>query len=378
MNAAMQERIPLIGELELTYRCNQECAHCYVNLPSGDREAKKRELTFEEICRVIDEITEAGCLYLLLTGGEPMLRPDFLDVYAYAKRKGLLITIFCTGTLITPKIADYLAEWPPYNIEISIYGATEETYERVTGLPGSYRKCFNGIRLLLERRLPLKLKTVLISLNQHEFQAMEQIARDFGLDFKWDGHINARIDGGRQPLDVRVDPTDIVKIDQSNEERVTAWHEFCDRLPQSFQTDNLYTCGAGRTNFHIDPYGRMTPCTMTRLHGYELREGSFREGWYGTFAEYRKKKRPLADRCADCDLMTICFQCTGWAQLEHGVEWAPVDFLCEATHLRAEAFAMKHQRGECCDVVEGMKRKKKFALPVLNQQQPSASMAWSV
>lgn len=362
MVMASARRIPLFGEIELTYRCNQNCAHCYVNLPPGDREAKGREMTAEEICRIIDEITDAGCLFLLLTGGEPMLRPDFLDIYAYAKKKGLLITIFCTGTLVTPQIADYLAQWPPYNIEITIYGATEQTYERVTGLPGSYRKCFAGIRLLLSRGLPVKLKTVVISLNKHEFQQMEQIARDLGVEFKWDGHINARIDGGRKPLDVRLDPEEVVALDLATEKRITEWREFCDRLPRSYRTDRLYSCSAALTAFHIDPYGRMTPCTMARLHGYDLRQGSFRDAWEGLFADLRKRRRPPTDRCADCDLMTICFQCTGWSQLEHGVEWAPVDFLCEVTHARAEALGLPHARGICCDVIENIKTRKRRRL----------------
>jgi hypothetical protein len=85
----------------------------------------------------------------------------------------------------------------------------------------------------------------------------------------------------------------------------------------------------------------------------------------------------MADRCADCDLMAICFQCTGWSQLEHGVEWSPVDFLCEVTHLRAWELGTPHERGVCCEIVEKIRSKKKFTLPVLDQQ-PNASLAWSV
>lgn len=362
------QRIPLAGEIELTYRCNQSCAHCFVNLPPGDKEAKQNELTFEEVCRILDEITEAGCLYLLLTGGEPMLRPDFLDIYTYAKKKGLLITIFCTGTLITSPIADYLVEWPPFNIEITLYGATEETYERITGLPGSYRKCLKGIQMLMERGLPLKLKTVLMTLNKHEFTAMEKFAADLGLKLGWDPHISPRIDGGRKPIHLRVDPEEVVRIDMAEEKRAAEWRAFCDRLPSAYRSDKLYGCGAALTSFHIDPYGQMSPCMMTRLHTYDLRRGSFREGWDRMFVHLRELKRPLTDRCADCDLARMCFQCTGWAQLEHGVEWAPVDYLCELTHLRARALGIQHERRNCCKDLERIKSRRSFPLPVLNQQ----------
>src|SRR5690242_4271075 len=101
--------IPSEASIEVTHRCPLACAHCYNNLPMNDPEARRGELTYEEHCRILDEITEAGCLWLLYTGGEIFARRDFLDIYSYAKRKGLLITLFTNGTLITPQIADYLA-----------------------------------------------------------------------------------------------------------------------------------------------------------------------------------------------------------------------------------------------------------------------------
>ena len=101
---------------------------------------------------------DEGCLWFLLTGGEPLVRRDFLEIYQYIKRKGLLATVFTNGTLLTPKIADVLAEWRPFAIEITLYGRTQETYERVTGIPGSHARCMRGIELIMERGLPLNLK----------------------------------------------------------------------------------------------------------------------------------------------------------------------------------------------------------------------------
>ena len=108
------KRVPISGTVELTERCNLECAHCYINLPADDQQAQRKELTYEQWCNIFDQIAEEGCLSLLLTGGEPLLRPDFLDIYAYAKRKGFIITLFTNGTMLTPEIADYLQEWPPF------------------------------------------------------------------------------------------------------------------------------------------------------------------------------------------------------------------------------------------------------------------------
>ena len=147
-NRSVARRVPVNGTIEVTRRCPLRCLHCYNNLPVGDREARSNELTYEEHCRILDEISEAGCLWLLYTGGEIFARDDFLEIYTYAKKKGLIITLFTNGTLIDEHVADTLAEWRPFSIEISIYGRTKETFERITGVPGSYERCMRGIHLL--------------------------------------------------------------------------------------------------------------------------------------------------------------------------------------------------------------------------------------
>ena len=157
------KRVPVGGMIELTLRCNLKCAHCYVVY-----DPSKKEMTYEQICHILNEITEAGCLWLTITGGDPLIRDDFLDIYTYAKKCGLIITLLTNGTLITPGIADYLKEWPPFAVEITLNGITKETYERVTRLPGSFDRCMKGIQLLLERNIPLRLKTTITTLNKHE------------------------------------------------------------------------------------------------------------------------------------------------------------------------------------------------------------------
>ncbi len=128
--------MPLQVSIEVTRRCPLECQHCYNNLPMGDQDARNREMTKEEHFRMLDELVEMGCFWLLYTGGEIFARKDFLEIYTYAKQKGFLITLFTNGTLINERIADYLVEWPPFAIEITLYGRTKETYEQLTQIPG--------------------------------------------------------------------------------------------------------------------------------------------------------------------------------------------------------------------------------------------------
>ena len=210
------ERVPLQVSIEVTRRCPLECLHCYNNLPMGDADARQRELTKEEHFKMLDELVEMGCFWILYTGGEIFARKDFLEIYTYAKKKGFLITLFTNGTIINEQIADYLAEWPPFAIEITLYGRTRETYEALTAIPGSYDRCLRGIELLRSRKLPLKLKTVATSINKHEVLAMRQFAEEeLGVEFKMDGQITPRIDCSQSPLAVRLTPEEVVALDMN-------------------------------------------------------------------------------------------------------------------------------------------------------------------
>lgn len=338
-------RIPITGSIEVTARCNLRCAHCYINLPANDQEVQAQELSAAELHHILDQVVDEGCLWLLLTGGEPFLRPDFLDIYTYANQKGLLVTLFTNGTTLTSRIADHLAEWCPFAIEITLYGHTQKTYERVTGVPGSYSRCMKGIELLLERKLPLKLKTMVMSLNKHEVWDMQAYAEGLGVDFHFDPELNARLDGDCKPSEFRISPQEVVELELADEKQSKSWREFCSKFwGPPLQPENLYQCSAGVGTFHLDPYGRLSACIMSRLPSYDLRQGTFREGWHEFMPKVRMKKRTRTVPCQHCDLISLCSQCPGWAQMEHGDQEKPLAHLCEIAHLRAEAFGLKVER----------------------------------
>jgi len=339
--AVAEHRIPISGSIEVTERCNLRCAHCYINRPAGDREARSRELSRQELGDLLDQVAGEGCLWLLLTGGEPFLRPDFLEIYIHAKKKGMLVTLFTNGTTITPRIADTLAEWRPFAIEITLYGRTQETYERVSGVPGSYERCMTGIELLLARDLPLKLKSMVLTLNQHEIWEMKAYAQGLGVDYRFDPVLNVRVDGDRGPAAFRIPPQEVVAIDLVDEERAAGWREFCEKFwGAPSQPDLLYQCSAGSNGFHIDPYGRLSACMMARIPSYDLRRGTFGEGWRAFMPQVLAQTWSRDTPCRDCELMTLCGHCPGWAQMETGDQEAPVAYLCQIGHLRAEAFGL--------------------------------------
>jgi radical SAM protein with 4Fe4S-binding SPASM domain len=348
-NRASAERTPLDGSLELTFRCNLRCRHCYVSEADDGRRLPDRELSAREIRRITDEVVDRGCLWMLLTGGEPLLRSDLGEIYLHMKRRGLLVTLFTNGTAITPRVADLLAEWPPLVVEISIYGSRPEIYERVTGVPGSFQRCIRGIELLLERRVRLRLKTVPTTLNHTDMEGMRLLAAAYGLEFEWDPLVNCRVDGSTKPAEVRLQPEQILALEQQEPKRALAFRLEFGRATRGQARTDLITCGAYLHSFHIDPYGHLVPCMLLRQPAYNLRQGSFSEGWNEHFPAMRKRARTKAMPCDLCDVQSACDQCVGWGLLETGDVEGRVPFLCELTALRAKAF---RQVAEPCAQIE--------------------------
>lgn len=355
-------RLPVNGTLELTNRCPLECVHCYNNLPMNDRGARRTELTTAEHMRILDELAEMGCMWLLLSGGEILARPDFLEIYRYAASKGMLLTLFTNGTLITERVADALAALPPFAIEITLYGRTKATYEELTGIPGSFEKCLRGIRLLLERNLPLKLKTVALSVNKHEVWAMKRFAEEeIGVKFSFDPMISPRIDCSASPLAVRLTPPEIVALDLDDPQRVADWRrlaiEYAPGAPAPDEVQQVYDCGGGINSFAIDPYGNMTICVLSHVDTYNVRNGTVREGWESFLHQVRDRPRTRVTKCNACPLRSLCGSCAATAELENGDPEAPVDFLCKTAHLRAEVFGVDvREHGDCEYCVTGSHR----------------------
>jgi radical SAM protein with 4Fe4S-binding SPASM domain len=328
-------RYPLSGAFELTERCNLACVHCFINQPAASRQAAVRELTLPQVRNVLDQAAGAGCLFLLLTGGEVMLRPDFPEIYRHARQRGIIATLFTNGTLLTPRIADLLADSRPFSIEITLYGASAEAYERVTQVPGSYARCRRGIELLLDRGLPLTLKSVLLTANRHELPAMRALAEQLGVSFRYDSTLWPRLDGGQQPFEYRLSLQEIIALDREDPERQREWDktaESCRGRP--VRNEYIYSCGAAFRAFQITAAGRLCACTMVRRPAYDLLQGSFQEGWEALSA-LRSHTRQVDTPCRACTVGSLCTQCPGWSQAVHGDDETPVQFVCELGRLRA-------------------------------------------
>jgi radical SAM protein with 4Fe4S-binding SPASM domain len=347
------ERVPLQVAIEVTRRCPLECLHCYNNLPMSDMAARQKELSKEEYFRILDELADMGCFWILFTGGEIFARKDFLEIYTYAKKQGFLITLFTNGTIITAEIADYLAEWAPFSIEITLYGRTRETYEALTAIPGSYDRCLRGIALLKERGLPLKLKSVATSINKHEMMAMRQFAQDeLGVEFKIDGQINPRIDCSQSPLAVRLSPEEVVALDMAMPKGMSEYlrlakHDVETPLVPA-RADSVYFCGGGMNSFAINAYGELGICVLSQQDTFDVRQHELAELWQDALLKVRQQKRSRVSKCVECRIQSICGMCPANGELENRDKESPVPFLCHVAHLRAAVVGVEvPAHGDC-------------------------------
>lgn len=323
-----QQRVPLSGGIEITRQCNLSCVHCYLGDTKNNPSQIKQEIDTKTWKRIIDEIVDAGCLFLLFTGGEPMLREDFADIYRHARQSGMIVTVFSNGTRLPRKVLRVFKDYPPHSVEITLYGATTGTYQEITRRTGEFEKCMANIAILITNGIPVELKTILMTKNRHELTMMQQMADDLGAEFRFDAAIFPCFDGDQRPLAYRVPPEEAVFLELSSEKNLTAWKDFTERMKGVRLSEALYGCSAGLNNFHIDPKGMLQPCLMVTDICYDLANGSFQDGWRNVIPKITEKKIDAGFKCRDCEKQIFCGFCPAFFRLETGSETNVSKYLC--------------------------------------------------
>lgn len=333
--------------MELTERCNNNCVHCYINLPADDEEAKKKEITFAEIKGIVDEAAEMGCISWHLTGGEPLLREDFPDIYLYLERKGMRVTLFTNANLVNSETANLFRKYPPQSLEVSIYGLSQKTYEVVTRDLGSFDAFKQGINLLKENRIPFTLKAAALPQNFHEIEEMRDFAKSLTgqpLGLVLQLNLGSRFNNGSKRnliKRLRLPSEKVIEVLKQDEKRYRKDIErFCQKFLGAPQDNHLFSCGAGVGGCHIDAYNNFQLCMLLRHPDciYSLRKGSFKDAWekfIPRVRETRANNKKYQEKCQRCFLKSFCEQCPAWSWMEHGVLDEPVEYLCEIAHTEA-------------------------------------------
>lgn len=347
----MKRKRALISfDLEVTARCNLNCRHCYINLPPGDREAKKKELSLEEIKEIADEAVSLGAIWCLITGGEPLLRKDFIDIYLYLKRKGLLVSVFTNATLIKEEHMNLFKKYPPRDIEVSVYGVTQGTYEKVTRKPGSFAAFIRGLKLLIEGGIKVRLKAMALRSNAEELPEIAQFCRKKTKDyFRFDPFLHLRFDRNhirnQEIISERLSSEEIMALEQSDVERFQSLEKNCEKLivPEfSHRTCNhLFHCGAGNSSFTMSYDGLFRLCSSLWHPDcvYDLRKSNLTDVWHNFVPKVRNmrsSRKEFLEKCMVCPLINLCIWCPAHSYLETGEMDAPVDYFCKVAHARAK------------------------------------------
>jgi len=334
-NRTYEKNIPFTAQFELTYKCNLKCCHCNI-VPEPGRE----ELTTEEACSILDQLAEAGCLVLTFTGGEPLTRSDIFEILTYSKKKGFNATLFTNGTLISPGVADKLRDINIDKVEISFYGITPGTFEKITRVRGSFHHCLQGIKLLQKRNIPVTLKMVVMTLNLKEFDRVKELAREQGIPFRYSHIIMPNFDGSPGPLLYRLPPKEAVDLEienypsaDSEEERV--WKE----SKPFVSKDEFFYCTAGRNSLAINPYRELNLCSSFHFPRYDLRKGDLFSGWKVLVDYVAGAKQGESCQCRDCEFWDFCCWCPvqGWAEMRDLSACIP--YFKELAKLRAKRLA---------------------------------------
>jgi radical SAM protein with 4Fe4S-binding SPASM domain len=338
LQTIINSNIPINCLFELTYRCNLRCVHCYIV------RAKKREISTRQAFEVLRQLREAGCLYIVFSGGEILVRDDFFEVAGYARKLNFALRLFTNGTLINPRIADKIKALNPLSVDISLYGF-EETHEAITQIRGSFQKTLDAITLLRDRGIRLIVKTTLLRQNVQDIWRLNRLLKEKlrvrTLNVGGSLVVSPCDNGKRTPLVHRLTGQQLREymIEESWQLKRSG-NDFKPKMIKG--NDRL--CGSGLINCNVTPYGAINPCAQIRLKtGNNIKYTPFLTIWNNKdFMTIRNLR--LRDRkgCIKCKLIHYCTYCPGIALLENGSLFAPSQEFCRIARIRREAYAMLH------------------------------------
>lgn len=327
----IKQRWPVQGQLELTYKCNFKCLYCYTK-PYQKMEYYEKELSFEFWKYILDVLYREGCINLIFTGGDPLLRKDFIDLYLYAKDKGFIISIFTNAVSLEGDIVEVFKEHYPYSIELTLNSLKEERFNLITATKGNYQRSISNIERAVKLGLPIVLKSNGLKINKDEISQIKSFARRLLGEnkYKFDSYITPRLNGNKTPLDYRLSPEEIVELEESDPEIKEFLREgYHKSISYEFNRELLYRCSSWFTNFFIDPYGILRFCSLSNKYSTDLKKLSFQEGFYNTFPQLVEEGYKTDTQCKNCELANHCMSCPGRNFLEAGDEEAAVPYFCQ-------------------------------------------------
>ena len=309
---ALRLGIPLSVQLDMTYRCNERCVHCYLDHEDHG------EMTTSEIKNLLDQLAEAGVFFLTLSGGEILMRKDFFEILEYARARSFCVKLKTNAVLIREKEAERIRDLGVASIQISIYSHRPEVHDAITKMPGSLRRSINAIRFLRSKGLRVTIANVLMLQNIQDYPGVKALASELGVEVTIDPTITPRMDGDRSLLDLNIDQAALERVFRE-EGLVENTGESC-APPQGLDEDalDMLPCSAGHTACYVSPYGDVYPCVQFPLPSGNVRRMKFVDIWRDSPQLNEVRSITLRDMpsCSKCAHGGTCTRCPGLAYME--------------------------------------------------------------
>jgi radical SAM protein with 4Fe4S-binding SPASM domain len=321
--------VPLAIHLDITYRCNERCVHCYLDHDDHG------ELTTAEIKDVLNQLAEAGVFFLTLSGGEVFMRRDFFEILEHARRLMFNVKVKTNAVMIGVEEAERLRGLNVDTIQISLYSHRAEVHDAITKLPHSFERTIKGIEFLRDQGLRVTIANVLMTANLSDQAGTQKLAAELGVHYTLDPTITPMMDGDMGVLALRIPGEELGEVFR-NSALVPNQDEFCAPPPPPTEEDlEGYSCSAGHSFCYISPYGDVFPCVQFPLPTGNIREQKFLDIW--NFSPQMKEVRSIQARdlttCSSCSHMASCTRCPGLAYMEGNMR-GPSTADCEKSFYR--------------------------------------------
>lgn len=314
--------IPLAVTLELTHRCPFRCLHCYI----ADHEVKDG-LGTDRLRSLLEELTEAGTLYLTFTGGEPLLRSDWSELATFARELGFVLTVMTSGATITAATAATLRDMDAF-VEVSFYAAEADVFDFVTRVEGSYQRVRRGVELLRQAGVDVLLKHPLMTLNRGHIELVQDYADSVGAGCQVFSTLVSRSNGDSAPLALQLPGQELARLDAiepSGDVR---------EVP-----GNATMCGAGTRSATVLPNGDVVACSILPGVAGSILRRSFKQVWRESpwLQELRRTRWADLRSCASCSVASLCGRCPAQALVEDGDLAGPSSAACTRARERLAA-----------------------------------------
>jgi radical SAM protein with 4Fe4S-binding SPASM domain len=310
---ALRMNIPLSAHIDLTYRCNERCVHCYLDHHDHG------EMTTAEIKNLLDQMADAGVFYLTISGGEIMMRRDFFEILEHARFRTFCIKLKTNGILIRQQEADRIKTLGVESVQVSIYSHIPEVHDAITKLPGSLGQSIEAIRRLRAHGIQVTIANVLMVQNVNDFEGVRALANELGAKFTMDPTITPMMDGDRNVLDLNVDEGTLRDVFRNQSLVVGDIEEVCaPPLGPGEEDMDQMPCSAGHTACYVSPYGDVYPCVQFPLPSGNVRQMKFVDIWRDSPQLNEVRGITLGDlpSCSKCTHGATCTRCPGLAYLE--------------------------------------------------------------